>query len=148
MKSRKRSFVDLALGGVAAILGGVVMSSCASTEGWTETDWELARRGISPTEYATAMKRTRVQQYIEGVLYVGMPEEEFVRLFTKASSTDPDQPYIIEHKDNQYILLEFPSASEKARVTFRNGTLVKLERYGTGSYPWGYADRTYLLKEP
>lgn len=128
-------------------LGSLAMNSCASTQGWTRADWELARRGTSPQQYAIDMKRTRAQQYVESVLYVGMPEDEFIQLFTETPRpTDSDRPYIIERNGHRYIILELPLKGEKARVTFHEGTLVRFERYGTGSNPWGYADETYMLK--
>lgn len=115
----------------------------------TEADRKLAAFGISPEQYQTDVKRGEVQRNVERTLYVGMPKEEFVECFARSAEKEHlDESYVKDCTDNQCILLEFPSQNEKARVTFQDGKLVKFERYGTGSNPWGYADETYMLKGP
>jgi len=68
-----------------------------------------------------------INEYIKGVLYVGMPVDEFVRLFTKDDSwTDSERPYIISHKDNRYYFVGRKGI--RYRVTFKDGLLAKLEQ--------------------
>jgi hypothetical protein len=134
-----------------ALLIVFVCYSCASTENWTETDWKLAQLGISPEEHASQVKQGQLRQrYLYDVLYVGMPEEQFLKLFTKTSAwTDPDRPYIAQRQDHTYILLATPRYdNDRARVTFKDGDLVKCEEYGQGDNPWGYSDSTFLLRGP
>lgn len=94
---------------------------------------------------------TWLEKYIRNVLYVGMPEEEFVKLFTKTSDwTDPKRPYIKKHVKNYYIVSGLnTSYVGDCRITFSNGLLVKYERFGWGKIPIidsGYTDLTDLLK--
>ena len=129
------------------VLGGMI-SSCKYTEGWTETDWKLAAMGISPQDRAIDDRKDRLWRgYTFNVLYVGMPEEEFVRLFSNQAGSG-ERPYTIEQSNHRYVFLEFPALSktDKARVTFENGRLVKYERFGLGTNPWGYSNSTVLLR--
>lgn len=89
-----------------------------------------------------------VKKYIKDVLYVGMPEDEFVRLFTKDESWgDAEKPYIINHKDNEYIIVGRKEIRYK--VTFKNGLLAKLKQRTWEKIPvvtTQYKDFTFLLK--
>lgn len=90
-------------------------------------------------------------KYFYNVLYVGMSEEDFVKLFTKNSDwSDPDRPYIKKHYDNYYIASGLnTSYVPDCRIVFRNGFLFKYESFGWGKIPLldsGYTDYTYLLK--
>lgn len=125
------------------LLAGNLLISCGRPKNISELDWELAKNGMSREQYEVGVKRGQIQRRTEDLLYIGMPETQFISLFTK--SANANNPYIIEHKENQYIFLEFPLKKEKARVTFQDGKLIKFERYGTGSNPWGYADETIIL---
>jgi hypothetical protein len=88
---------------------------------------------------------TWVEKYIENVLYVGMPESEFVKLFTKDESwTDHEKPYIISHKDNRYVFLGINK--NKFRATFKNSSLEKLEHYGWNKFILCYTDVSIFLK--
>lgn len=84
-------------------------------------------------------------KYIKNVLYVDMPTDEFVRLFTKdASWSDSERPYIISHKDNKYIVAGVNGT--KFRLTFNNGLLEKLEEYGWEKFIPHYGDISIYLK--
>ena len=89
-----------------------------------------------------------LNKYIKGVLYVGMPVDEFVRLFTKDESwADPERPYIISHDDNRYIITGRKGI--RYRLTFKDSLLEKLEQYAWEKIPVvtaHYADFTFLLK--
>lgn len=89
-----------------------------------------------------------INKYLKGVLYVGMPVDEFVRIFTKDNSwIDSEKPYIISHKDNIYIIVG--RKEMKYRVTFKDGLLEKLEQHTWEKIPVvtaHYADFTFLLK--
>ena len=131
------------------IVLGLIAVGCSPqfTKGWTDTDWRLAAMGISPIDRAKSDEQSRLWRvYVYDVLYVGMPEEEFVRLFTRSGSAF-DHPYIVAQSDHQYVFLEYPSQEhDKARVTFQGGRLIKYERYGLGTNPWGYSNATALLR--
>ena len=74
------------------------------------------------------------KKYID-ILYVDMPEDEFVRLFTKASDwTDPERPYITKHVRNKYIISGLRSLRDH-RITFENGRLIKFETLGYQKIP-------------
>jgi hypothetical protein len=77
-----------------------------------------------------------------------MPEEEFLRRFTKTDAwTDPNKPYIISRSSNRYVVSEVPAYGNfKGRVTFVEGKLAKYEQFGRGENPFGYADCTFLLR--
>ena len=90
-------------------------------------------------------------KYIDNVLYVGMSEEEFVKLFTRTSDwTDANRPYIKKHVKNYYIVSGLnTSYVGDCRITFSNGLLVKYDRFGWGKIPIidsGYTDLTSFLK--
>ena len=90
-------------------------------------------------------------KYFYNILYVGMPEEEFVKLFTKNIDwTDTERPYIKKHYKNYYIVSGLnTSYVPDCRIVFQNGFLVKYESFGWGKVPLldsGYTDYTYLLK--
>jgi len=94
------------------------------------------------------------EKYIKSVLYVGMPEDEFVRLFTKDKSwIDSQRPYIIKHKGSEYIVLALNRV--KHRVSFTDGKLDKFETLGyekipiIGSTSWDYTSllRGYKISE-
>lgn len=93
------------------------------------------------------------EKYIKSVLYVGMPEDEFVRLFTKDKSwVDSQRPYIIKHKGSEYIVLALNGV--KHRVSFTDGKLDQFETLGyekipiIGSTSWDYTSslRGYKAK--
>lgn len=86
-------------------------------------------------------------RYITSVLYVGMPESEFVDSFTKDSSwNDSERPYIINHKGDRYVIVGLDGI--KHRITFDSGLLVKFEQYGWEKSPvlTSYRDVTGFLK--
>ena len=92
-----------------------------------------------------------LEQYFNDVLYVGMPEEEFVMLFTKTLDwADSKRPYITKHIKNYYIVSGLnTSYVGDCRITFSNGLLIKYERFGWGKIPIidsGYTDLTDFLK--
>ena len=125
----------------------MTLCSCADTRGWSQSDWELAAMGVSPQKYAHDVARGQAHRRMEQMLYLGMPEEEFVQTFgNTALQTDANRPYILEQHDHRYVVVELPLLKEKARVTFDNGMLVKFERYGMGTNPWGYSDVTIFLR--
>ncbi len=124
----------------------ITLCGCQDTSNWTALDWDLAEKGRTRQEYEVALKKGALQRTMEHTLYVGMLEDEFVRVIpTKEKQTNLDGPYLLEHNGNRYVFMEFPQQNEKARVTFENGKLSKFERYGTGTNPWGYADQTIIL---
>ncbi len=128
---------------------GAVCSCVALNEIGSEA-LELLRRGTSPKEYRNQVEQGQLREhYLYSILYLGMPEEEFVRRFTKAPKRpNPHRPYIIQRDGQRYILLVTPAYdNDRARVTFQNGALVKFEEYGEGTNPWGYSDSAFLLKE-
>ena len=88
------------------------------------------------------------QRNVREVLYVGMPEEEFLKQFTKSNTwNDPDRPYIIQQSGHTYVFLQAPRyGQDKGRVTFVTGALVKYEQFGLGENPFGYTDCTFLLQ--
>jgi len=101
----------------------------------------------SPTERAVDDEKDRLWRVTHGVLYVGMPEDEFVQRFSPSATQAVDRPYIIQRSGHRYVFLEFPRyGKDKARVTFEQGRLVKYERFGLGENPWGYTDCTFLLR--
>ena len=81
------------------------------------------------------------EKYIYNVIYVGMPEKEFVKLFTWSEEFEATlRPYILNHKRNIYYLLEphikFMKKelsrsnignTGKTRVKFENGFLIEYE---------------------
>lgn len=81
------------------------------------------------------------EKYIYNVIYVGMPKEEFVKLFTWNEDFEGTlRPYITKNKENVYYLNEpyYEFMKEelnqsniantgKGRVKFENGRLVKYE---------------------
>lgn len=74
------------------------------------------------------------EKYIKSVLYLGMPEYEFVRLFTKDKSwIDSQRPYIIKHRGSNYIVLALNGV--KHRVLFTDGKLYKFETLGYEKIP-------------
>lgn len=86
-----------------------------------------------------------IKKYIKDVLYVKMPEDEFVKLFTKdASWVDSQRPYIISHKNNWYVFIGMNKT--KFRVTLKNGFLDKLEEYGLEKFIYCYGDISSYLK--
>ena len=142
---RRRSPLRLSIAGLLVV---EMLSSCASTEGWTKGDWELARLGISPEQHKLDNKASQVwKMHIRDAVYVGMPEEGFVERFTKTAAwTDPERPYIIHQSDHRYVILQAPAyGKNKGRFTFRDGILVKYEQFGLGENPFGYSDCTFLL---
>jgi hypothetical protein len=129
------------------IMTGLSFGSCADTSNWTEFDWKLASMGISPEEYANSFKKEKLSKnYIENVLYVGMPEEIFLQKFKMPNAQDSDQPYVVRQEDHTYTILIFPRlGDEKAKITFHGGRLAKYELRSWKDNPFGYVDRTYLL---
>lgn len=101
------------------------------------------------------------KKYITGILYVGMPEEEFVKQFTWNESFDGTiKPYITKHVKNIYYIKvpftkilnrTFGSVNrETERITFRDGKLIKYERQYRAQPPFMflvYSDDTYLLSD-
>ncbi len=89
-----------------------------------------------------------LKKYIKDVLYVGMPVDKFVRLFTKDESwSDSESPYIISQKDNKYIISGINK--NKFRATFKDGALERLELYGLEKFPMlfpHYMDVSTFLK--
>ena len=95
----------------------------------TMTDEELVREyeksflGLNPIK----------KKYIYDVLYVGMPEEEFVKKFTKDSSYEETaRPCIFKKEGNAYYVTfpNYPYLKGKymmRRITFKNGNLTKCE---------------------
>ena len=105
---------------------------------------------VNSKEHAIAEETNRLfNKYIIGILYLGMPEKDFVKEFSYPRNNEPDYPYITETAQHQYVLLEFPryDKKQKGRLTFKNQKLVKYERYGLGNYPWGYTDCTMYLRQ-
>lgn len=137
---------------IVPLLSLTLMSSCASTQNWSETDRKLARLGISRADLETSDKIDEVwQKNVQEVLYIGMPEEIFLQSFTRSGSRDNvNQPYILETDSSRhrYVMTEIPTYGDKykGRVTFVNGMLVKYEQFGRGENPWGYTDCTFLLQ--
>ena len=91
------------------------------------------------------------KKYIEDVLYIGMPVDEFVRLFTKDNSwAEPERPYIVSHDENSYMIIGRKKI--KLRVAFKDGLLDKLEQHKWDMLPLVpvplhyYADCSFLLK--
>ena len=101
------------------------------------------------------------KKYITDILYVGMPEEEFVKCFTWDESFEGTvKPYITAHKkDVYYIKVPFTKilnrtfqsvARDKDRITFKDGLLVKCETQYRAEFPFMflvYRDYTYLLSD-
>jgi hypothetical protein len=89
------------------------------------------------------------KKYLENILYLGMPESEFVNFFTKTSKwTDSERPYITKQIGNRYILSGLTS-SHDYRVTFENGKLIKFETFVLDKIPpltAHYSDATHFLK--
>lgn len=89
-----------------------------------------------------------LDKYIRNVIYVGMPVNEFVKLFTKSEPwPDLERPYILSHKDNSYIFVGRKGIRYK--VTFRDGLLEKLEQYTWEKIPLitaHYKDFSHLLR--
>ena len=81
------------------------------------------------------------EKYIYNVIYVGMPEEKFVKLFTWDKEFEGTlRPYILDRKENIYYLLEPHidfmkkglgqsniANTGKTRVEFENGLLIRYE---------------------
>jgi len=122
----------------------LILTGCGSTANMTEAEKRMAILGVSPEKYDQDTRRTQSRRSLEDHLYLNLPEDQFKQLFIQNNSSD--SPFIKEYKNNKYIIVEFAELDEKARVTFENGLLTKLERYGEGSNPWGWTDETYLLK--
>jgi hypothetical protein len=130
------------------VFSSISLTSCTTLE---KLDKALTQRAINQMEQQKEENRkwnVWFNKYIKSVLYIGMPEDEFIRLFTKNSSwNEPERPYIIRYKDSSYIIIG-PSGT-KHRITFLNGTLYKFETLGyekipiIGSTSWDY---TFLLK--
>ncbi|MFH1232066.1 MAG: hypothetical protein V1709_11295 [Planctomycetota bacterium] len=105
---------------------------------------------LSPEEAKKSMEEDRkwrawLKKYIKDVLYVGMSENEFVKLFTKDESwTDSESPYIISQNKNRYVFMGLNK--NKFRVTFKNGLLEKLEEYGWEKFILCYNDVSTFLK--
>lgn len=115
--------------------------SCAS---WGE----FSPQRIDKLHEADTKRNLWFEKYIESILFVGMPEDEFVKLFTKNDSwNDPQKPYIIKHNTSSYIVL-CPDGV-KHRITFVDAKLDKFETLGyekipiIGSTAWDY---TSLLR--
>lgn len=89
-----------------------------------------------------------LEKYIKSVLYVRMPEDEFVRLFTKEESwVDLERPYIISRKNNTYVFIGINK--NKFRAIFKESSLTKLELYGLEKFPMlfpHYMDVSPFLK--
>jgi len=144
-----KRYIAVALGHLRLVIAGllalVALPSCAAGE---------SRKPFIP--WAQSEREREIgdrideiwERFIHEVLYVGMPEEEFVQLFTKSSSwKDPDRPYIIEREEHRYIFLQAPRyGKDQGRVTFVNGALSKYEQFGLGQNPFGYTDCTFLLR--
>ncbi len=141
------SWVSWFLPGIAALLGIGTLSSCAMAE--SDRISALIPGAPSPQEREISNKIDEVwQRNVREVLYVGMPEEEFLKQFTKTNSwNDLDRPYIIQQSGHTYVFLQAPRyGQDKGRVTFVNGTLVKYGQFGLGENPFGYTDCTFLLQ--
>lgn len=111
----------------------------------TEAERKMAALGISPERHETMKLRTEARRYIESILYVGMPEEEFLRALDRESPNSRYKLSISKHNGNQYTVIEFAPTNSKVRITFQDGLLSKFERCGTSSNPFGYAERTFML---
>lgn len=75
-----------------------------------------------------------LDKYIRGVLYIGMPVNEFLKNFTKDGSwTDSERPYIIGNEDNNYIIVGRKNL--KYKVIFKDNLLEKLEQYTYDKIP-------------
>ena len=90
---------------------------------------------IKQTEY-------KINKYIDNDVHYKMPEEEFIKMFTKKEDwQDKNKPYIIKHKKNYYVLKEpdvyFFGITQggKIKVTFENRKLVKLVSSGWEGLP-------------
>lgn len=90
-----------------------------------------------------------LKKYIKEVLYVGMPEDEFVKIFTKDDLwSDPERPYIIKHISGSYYLIG--RKGMRYKVTFKNGVLGELAQRTWEKIPiitTHYKDFTHLLRE-
>lgn len=115
------------------------------------TDEELARENQKSYlgEHPICLK------YFYNVLYVGMPEENFVNRFTKnASYEGTARPYIFKKAGTIYYIT-FPNLpylrdiSLVSRITFLDGKLIKSESRHMGEPPfmwYSYSDDTDYLR--
>lgn len=126
MKNKSKVFIIT--GAVMLILFGQQISGYAFY--WDENNLEnLKKANEEDKKWSVWLKI-----YIKDVLSVGMPEEEFVRLFTKDESwDDPERPYITSQKNNRYVFVGINK--NRFRVTFKKGLLEKLELYGLEKFP-------------
>ncbi len=101
-------------------------------------------------------------KYINNVLYIGMPESDFVNLFTKREEQEGSlRPYIIKHKDNVYYIWEPEyyflkkklgstwSNWGRSRISFDKGRLIKYEIQHLEKPPFVfpiYTDDTSVIK--
>lgn len=134
MKNKKYIFVFL----------GVIMSTSPNIVfAWFGNEYsvEAGKKAMEEDEkWSNWLKK-----YIEDVLYVGMPVDKFIKLFTKDEGwTDPERPYIISHNKNRYIFIGINKT--KFRVSFKNGLLEKLEQYGWEKFILHYTDASIYLK--
>lgn len=138
---RNKIKVFIAIGAVMLILLGDHTFGCAFFGDEYNPNPEEAKKSMEEDKKWNAW----IEKYIENVLYVGMPEDEFVRLFTKYESwVDQERPYIISRKNNRYTFLGIND--NKFRVTFKNQLLDKLEHYGLNKFILCYTDVSIFLR--
>jgi len=128
----------------------LILTSCKRPISMSEADWELAQLGMSRKEYDMDMQRNTVyRDYIYNILYIGMSEPDFVRLFTKKDNEiQTNRPFIADHRKNQYIIsILTGSFDDRSRLTFEDSKLVKYEEYGRGSNPLGYSNKNHMLQK-
>ena len=125
-----------------------VTTLCSCATGDPNSRWNRPLGKRPPETWAIDNQKEQLwNRYVYDLLYIGMPEEEFVDMFSPPHKED--HPYIAERVDSPYVFIEFPrydDPKDRARVTFWEGKLVRYERFGRGSNPWGYSDNTALLR--
>ena len=103
------------------------------------------------------------KKYIQNVIYVGMPEKDFVKLFTNHHEFQRSlRPYIVEYKNNTYYIYQPEydflkrelkqtniANTGKSRIKFDKGRLAKYEMQYWDKPPFVflvYSDQTNTLR--
>lgn len=124
----------------------LVLLICSSVSCVTWSEFSPER--IDKIDEEDRKREVWYEKYIEDVLFIGMFEEEFARLFAKNENwNDSQRPYITDHKKNIYFVIGLKG--EKYRITFENGLLAKFEIFGWEKIPFitaTYRDYTHLLR--